>query len=143
MPRKGENIYKRKDGRWEGRFIKNHDLQGKAHYGYVYGKTYTEAKQLLREKQRLVSPNIGECNKGAALYSTVLLSWMESQRIHIKESTYARYYQVVYTHLLPKIGSIRVDKITTKVIEKYVAELISSGRIDGKGGRQLHGGTCL
>lgn len=22
MPRKGENIYKRKDGRWEGRFIK-------------------------------------------------------------------------------------------------------------------------
>ena len=22
MPRKGENIYKRKDGRWEGRYIK-------------------------------------------------------------------------------------------------------------------------
>lgn len=24
MPKKGENIYKRKDGRWEGRYIKSH-----------------------------------------------------------------------------------------------------------------------
>jgi len=30
MPRKGENIYKRKDKRWEGRYIKGHDLSGKA-----------------------------------------------------------------------------------------------------------------
>lgn len=25
MPRRGENIYKRKDGRWEGRYIKQYD----------------------------------------------------------------------------------------------------------------------
>lgn len=25
MPRKGENIYKRKDGRWEGRYVKGRD----------------------------------------------------------------------------------------------------------------------
>ena len=36
MPRKGENIYKSKDGRWEGRFIKSRSAQGKAQYGYVY-----------------------------------------------------------------------------------------------------------
>lgn len=42
MPRKGENIYKRKDGRWEGRFIKLRVEQGKAKYGYVYGKTYSD-----------------------------------------------------------------------------------------------------
>ena len=45
MSRKGENIYKRKDGRWEGRYIKSHE-NGKAHYGYVYGKTYKEAISL-------------------------------------------------------------------------------------------------
>lgn len=32
MSRKGENIYKRKDGRWEGRYIKAHDIKGKAQY---------------------------------------------------------------------------------------------------------------
>ena len=30
MSRKGENIYKRKDGRWEGRYIKARSQSGKA-----------------------------------------------------------------------------------------------------------------
>lgn len=36
MTRKGENIYKRKDGRWEGRYICR-TADGKKKYGYVYG----------------------------------------------------------------------------------------------------------
>ncbi len=44
MSRKGENIYKRKDGRWEGRYKKNDSGQGMAKYSYVYGKTYGEVK---------------------------------------------------------------------------------------------------
>ena len=47
MPRKGENIYKRKDGRWEGRYIKSRTPAGKANYGYVYAKTYREVKAKL------------------------------------------------------------------------------------------------
>ena len=37
MPRRGENIYKRKDGRWEGRYIRGRSPSGRAEYGYVYG----------------------------------------------------------------------------------------------------------
>ena len=44
MSRKGENIYKRKDGRWEARYIKEHRINGRIHYGYCYGKTYHEAR---------------------------------------------------------------------------------------------------
>ena len=51
MPRRGENIYKRKDGRWEGRYIKGHDVNGKAQYGYIYGKTYSEVKLSLKNSQ--------------------------------------------------------------------------------------------
>ena len=43
MARKGENIFKRKDGRWEARYI-HHYEDGKAKYRYLYAKTYTEAK---------------------------------------------------------------------------------------------------
>ena len=50
MPRKGENIYKRKDGRWEGRYIKSRSLEGKAIYGYIYAKTYREVRSKLHEK---------------------------------------------------------------------------------------------
>ena len=47
MPKKGENIYRRKDGRWEGRYIKGHLADGKTKYAYVYGKTYSDVKQKL------------------------------------------------------------------------------------------------
>ena len=47
MPKKGENIYRRKDGSWEGRYIKGHLADGKTKYAYVYGKTYSDVKQKL------------------------------------------------------------------------------------------------
>ena len=40
MSRKGESIFKRSDGRYEGRYIKAYN-NGKAVYGYVYAKTYS------------------------------------------------------------------------------------------------------
>jgi hypothetical protein len=43
MPRRGESIYKRKDGRWEARYI-HHYENGHAKYRYLYGKTYAEVK---------------------------------------------------------------------------------------------------
>ena len=45
MPKKGLNIHKRKDGRWEGRYCKARDPAGSIVYGYVYGKTYREANK--------------------------------------------------------------------------------------------------
>lgn len=47
MPRQGKNIYRRKDGRWEGRYPKE-KINGKIHYGYVFGKTYEEAERRLQ-----------------------------------------------------------------------------------------------
>ena len=49
MPKRGESIWKRKDGRWEARYIKGRDMNNKAVYGSVYGKTYAEVKSK-REK---------------------------------------------------------------------------------------------
>ena len=40
MSRRGDNIRKRKDGRWEGRYISMRDLDGKAIYRSVYGISY-------------------------------------------------------------------------------------------------------
>lgn len=38
MPRKGENIYKRKDGRWEGRYIGCYDENHKAKFVSLFLK---------------------------------------------------------------------------------------------------------
>ena len=46
MGRKGENIFKRKDGRYEGRYIK--DYVGRtAIYGYIYARSYYDCKKKL------------------------------------------------------------------------------------------------
>ena len=45
MPRKGENIRKRQAGRWEARYEKCRDQNGRIQYGYLYGRTYEAVKQ--------------------------------------------------------------------------------------------------
>ena len=50
MCRKGENIRKRKDGRWETRYIKYRDQESKIHYGSIYGKSYREVKEKRNKK---------------------------------------------------------------------------------------------
>ena len=51
MPRHGENIYKRRDGRYEGRYVVGKLATGKTKFGYVYGYRYTEVRnELLRKK---------------------------------------------------------------------------------------------
>jgi len=35
-PKKGTNIYKRKDGRWEARYLKSINQDGKRIYGFLY-----------------------------------------------------------------------------------------------------------
>ena len=101
MPRKGENIYKRKDGRWEGRYIKGRTLDGKALYGYVYAPSYREAKakqadavSVSGEKKQKYPKNREE--KSFSESSRVLLRdlavfWFSSVVPQIKESTAVKY----------------------------------------------------
>ena len=51
MARHGENIRKRKDGRWEGRYLVYSEEKGKKLYCSVYGRTYEAAKEKLTMKK--------------------------------------------------------------------------------------------
>ena len=48
--KKSTNIYKRKDGRWEGRYKNGYTASGKTRYYSVYGKGYSAVKESLEEK---------------------------------------------------------------------------------------------
>lgn len=76
---KGENIFKRKDGRWEARYIKGCELSGKIKYGFCYGRTYREAKVKVTVcKAALLD---GRPVPGTVLHSTVTNGCVrESQR---------------------------------------------------------------
>lgn len=50
---KGENIFRRRDGRWEARYIKGRELSGKIKYGYCYGKHIGKPKRKPQSAKRL------------------------------------------------------------------------------------------
>lgn len=133
MSKKGENIYKRKDGRWEGRYIRLYDENGKAKYGYVYGKTYSDVKRRLVEKKACLSSREAPLSGISVLYGEVLDAWLQSERINIKESTYARYSHLINAHIRPHLGKYQLSKISTQLVENFIEKQLSSGRINKKG----------
>ena len=44
MSKRGENITKRKDGRWEARVLKGYNQDGRAIYKSLYAPSYSEVK---------------------------------------------------------------------------------------------------
>lgn len=134
MARKGENIYKRKDGRWEGRYTKAYsDLQKPVH-GYVYGKTYAEAKQKLTEAKANVIYGRLPANTKVICYNDVLSAWLFSEKLKTKESTFARYSHLVDCHIRKPLGTNMLNMIETETVESYILSLLSEGRSDNTGG---------
>lgn len=133
MPRHGENIRKRKDGRWEARYPKERMTNGKTVYASVYGRTYNEVKekriQILQNKQE---PQ--KCANNQTKFRDVLELWFEDNRIRLKGATEYRYLYLIKTHILPDIGETELTQINATVINMYLADKLKSGRLDGKGG---------
>lgn len=133
MSRKGENIYKRKDGRWEGRYIKYHDYSGKPYYGYLYARSYSEIKEKLtsaKAKSEDTAPNL----KNNKSIKDICTLWLSDVKIQSKLSTYVKYYNIVNMHILPYFGNLRLHMITAHDLKEFVNYMLTEGRLDGKGG---------
>lgn len=131
MARRGENIRKRKDGRWEGRYIKSREANGKALYGSVYGKTYSSVKEKLKE----LNNNQGEFLEGNKMtFREALFLWLENNKLKQKTQTYCKYLQLIETQIVPSLGYLKLTKINYVIINQFVAEKSANGRIDKEGG---------
>lgn len=106
MPRRGENIYKRKDGRWEARYIKEIYPDGRKKYGSVYGSSYTEVKN----KRQFFAPALSY-HSGSATESTVnemIDRWLAHIRPQVKASSFQKYECLSRNHIRPEIGHVKV-----------------------------------
>ena len=135
MSRTGENIYKRKDGRWEARYIDSYDGNGKAKYKYLYAPTYTEVKTKLLKAQNYTDLTSDlEKTKDKEKYEYWLDAWLHAKRLGVKESTYIRYRNTIENHIKPDLGKYPINKISTSLMEQFVSRKLQNGRIDGNGG---------
>lgn len=118
MPRTGENIYKRKDGRWEARALVN------GRYRSLYARSYAEAKQ----KQRTAGPLMAPAKQPKVrLFEQVAADWLAATRLRVKASTYGKYERIVRLHILPALEKQRMDRINQAQIERFATALIESG----------------
>lgn len=129
MSRKGTNIYKRKDGRWEARYIKTVDAFGKKHYGYVYGMTYLEA----REKQLNNLQNKStQCDKRITL-SSASKEWLSIIENTVKRSSFQKYKSIVNNHLLPhSIAALPIKNITRLMYNEFANSKLEAGFLSEK-----------
>lgn len=129
MSRRGENIYKRKDGRWEARYIKGRDHHGKAIYGYIYGKSYKEVKE-----KKLLSCTSCQKDSTRILFNDWIDIWLEEHRCDIKESTYVIYYLNIQNHIKPFFKDYSIMEINESLIKQFIKDKSNNGRLDHNGG---------
>ena len=122
MPRRGENIRKRKDGRWEGRYCMREPDTGKSIQRSVYAKSYGEVKQ------KLYAVKIGkerfEKNISARLsFSMAAEEWLNVVHNEKKQATYIKYRLIYEKYLYPKIGSMLFSEWN----HRFLTDLYSNG----------------
>ena len=110
MPRKGENIYKRKDGRWEGRYIKSKLPTVKTVYGYVYAKTYRDVKaKLYRAAISCPKASNDSITARCDCFSIVASEWFDNIVPQIKDSTANKYRNLLHSYFLSLISTLLRD----------------------------------
>ena len=132
MSRKGLNIYKRKDGRWEARYIKSRTAQGKPLYGYLYASSYHEARNRLQDVIRLQgnAPNSKEMSKGS-VFEFFSIEWLDTFSTSFKESTYIRYRTLIRCYLMPYFQTAKIESITKEHVLDFCKEIETHGKRDG------------
>lgn len=119
-----ETITKRKDGRFMGRFIIDHEPNGKPVYQYVYGKSYDEAEQKLRIAREIESNYLsGRCITIKKVYG----EWLNAIVNRVKESTYANYTMKFEKHILPYFGEMLCTSINSAAINAFIKKKVDSG----------------
>lgn len=117
---KGENIYYRKDGRWEGRYAIGRKSNGRIKYGYVYGKKYQTVRDKLLPLKQQSDRMIQLYGKSMMTYSEWVTQWKKEIQKTIKLSTYSNYCYKLSRYLLPHLGTTPLYQVTSERIQEII-----------------------
>lgn len=132
MPRRGDNIRKRTDGRWEGRYrVISED--GRKRYLSVYGKTYGEVKEKISAEMYLsgradsavlqpvqISGNPQVCDID---FCVLMEEWLGEVEQNRKYSTYIKYKKLYTCHIQNVFSSDKLSQMTNGYIQTHLAAL--------------------
>ena len=135
------SLRKRSDGRWEGRYTTGRDPEtGKLIYRNVLARTQAECKSKLREAMKNIQlipeePLVKETKdpeRPAVRYTTGewLRTWFEVySKPNIREATQDQYTNFLEKHVIPSVGDIPLEKLTSPRLQKLYQDLRTHGKV--------------
>lgn len=124
MARKGLNIYKRKDGRWEGRYrVYINSIVGLKYFS-IYGKSHAEAREKLLLR---MAENKAPAKKCSLTVKNLFELWLTDSEGKLKDSTRANYIYKLNKYIYPAFGSVKYEKINVSLVNHFISERLRSG----------------
>ncbi len=133
MPRRGENIYKRKDGRWEARVLKK---DGK--YFYLYAKTYKEVKDKKNNFKEFMEQKTVSITNENTNCSDIFIQWLEKDVFdRVKTSTYESYSNCIYNYVIPFFQNKKNVSLSKDAITLFAASICEEQTLSNAYKRKL------
>lgn len=117
------NIYKRKDGRYEGRLYLGKDGNNKRTYKSYYGITKDEV--IKKYECSLHSHNSYSASQMNV--RELVIEWLGIMSTRIKESTAANYRMKAEKHIIPYFGDTNICKMDSRTVYSFIEKKIKSG----------------
>ena len=123
------SVFQRKDGRWEGRIVVGYKENGYAQTKNVTAHTKTECQEKLA-KLREECGRRSEKIKPDMPFGDWIDFWYQNYSApKLRPTTQACYSVRIYTHIIPSIGNIPLNKLTQNDLQQFYARLKKSGKI--------------
>ncbi len=132
MAKAGDNIYRRKDGRWEGRFVKGR-RNGRTIFGSVFGKTRRETKFKLAMAQYEWNEGLSEAKRSRTKLGAVSDAWFKESEAFLKESTVAKYRDYLRCYICPRFSNTDMADISDEMLSTFCVSLLEKGGASNQG----------
>ena len=136
-------VRKRDDGRWEGRIVVGHKVNGDPIFRHVYAKTQKALTEKLHQSI--------ECYQDVELTEDsrmTLGEWLDRWLAEYKDGTIRPgtlegYRNYIENYIKPQLGGKQVSLITTQDVQRMYRRLKSGGRVreDAEGSKRLSDST--
>lgn len=122
----------RKDGRWEGIIIVSYNAEGKPQRKSVLAHTEKECRAKLEELKKthgLTGSTVRTKAKPDMTLSAWLTIWYENyKKPRLRYRTQEEYENVIYNHVIPNIGKIKLNALTYNDVQTFLTQLKLHGR---------------
>lgn len=119
------SIYKRKDGRYEGRVFIKKDENGKRKYKSFYGGSKNEV--MAKYNDSFTSINSNQYTITDLTIKELSLEWLSVMSAHIKESTAANYKMKLNKHIIAAFGEMKCCDLKSKHLYSFIDRSLKSG----------------